>query len=261
MSRARTQPTEGNSAFVTAATVLGVFAIAQVAAVVWFVANFEPPGDAAEADASPIHQQALIPDQTDEKAPQISRTHTIANIPTVDPATVTPPVMEDQNRERIEKDVAIQNKSALYYLDQGMALRNEGDMQGALVHFNSAASLEKDHPRILYEFAITYEEMDLTSKAGNFWRTIYEMGRVRGGDYYALAEFRLKGKTPKVETVSVPSGPARKYLEIASAIAEPDETVAERRARCPQRPHQVSNGSRREPKICARSRRLLRYRQ
>ena len=142
-----------------------------------------------------------------------------------------------------------------------MMLRKEGDMQGALVHFNSAASLEKDHPRILYEFAITYDEMGLAAKAGNFWKSIYQLGPVRGGDYYSLADFRLKGQVPSApsapiapsaemdwempapaptpipaaegESAALPiqqplAAPAtEKILQISSAIAEPDPTVAE----------------------------------
>ena len=109
------------------------------------------------------------------EAPRINRTHSIANIPTIDPATVTPPAVDDQTSGGVDEEIAVTNKAALFYLDQGMALRNDGDMQGALVHFNSAASLEKDHPRILYEFAVTYEEMGLSEKAANFWKSIYHI--------------------------------------------------------------------------------------
>lgn len=188
------------------------------------------------------------------EAPRFARTHSVANIPTIDPGAVTPPAIDEAAAGDVDEEIPIQNKAALFYLDQGMMLRKEGDMQGALVHFNSAASLEKDHPRILYEFAITYEEMGLVAKAGNFWKSIYEMGSVRGGDYYSLADFRLKGQAPNAPNAPnagmdeempaptlaaggesttlplqnpLPTPSTEKILQISSAIAEPDHTVAE----------------------------------
>ena len=167
----------------------------------------------------------------------------LIRLPTFPPLTLHPPLphtSEPDSGKAVEQDVAVQNKAALFYLDQGMALRNDGDMQGALGHFNSAASLEKDHPRILYEFAITYEEMGLSNKATNFWKSIYQMGRVRSGDYFSLADFRLKGQGPEIE-IDVDNGsPAaeaeqnlaaantsKRILKVASAVAERDDTVAE----------------------------------
>ncbi|MGK0185323.1 MAG: tetratricopeptide (TPR) repeat protein [Verrucomicrobiales bacterium] len=234
---ATSKPTDGSNAFTIAAMVLGVIAFVQVGAVVWFVAQYEPKqtrkttNDAA-VDGAFILSAPTAPVAANSETPKINRTHAVANIPTIDPASATPPAIAEPRESEVSEDVAIQNKAALYYLDQGMALRNDGDMQGALVHFNSAASLEKDHPRILYEFAITYEEMRLTSKAANFWDSIFAMGPVRGGDYYSLADFRIKGQLPEtgneIETsLDTLAGPVKKILKIASAIAEPDNTVAE----------------------------------
>ena len=45
----KAKPTDGSFAFKTAATVLGVIALAQVAAVVWFVFTYEPKKDDAGA--------------------------------------------------------------------------------------------------------------------------------------------------------------------------------------------------------------------
>lgn len=230
MSTPAPKPSDGSRAFATAATVLGIIALAQVGAVIWFVAQYEPPPNEAAQAGSTIAETppstALVAESPvgGGEAPKFNRTHAVANIPTIDPSTATPPAIDELDPGEVDEEVAIENKAALYYLDQGMALRNDGDMQGALVHFNSAASLEKDHPRILYEFAITYEEMGLSNKAANFWKSIFAMGPIRGGDYYSLADYRLKGQVPKPEKAV---GPTKKTLKIASAIAEPDDTVAE----------------------------------
>ncbi|MEZ5324006.1 MAG: hypothetical protein R3F19_02960 [Verrucomicrobiales bacterium] len=261
MSRPKANPADGSSAFTTAATVLGLIALAQVAAVAWFVTQYEPENGEPNGSTSTIASSASLgspgtniisaPEAAVNEAPRIARTHAVANIPTIDPGTVTPPAV-DETGDGVDEEIPIQNKAALYYLDQGMMLRADGDMQGALVHFNSAASLEKDHPRILYEFAITYEEMGLSAKAANFWKSIYQMGPVRGGDYYSLADFRLKGQAPEARdeyllpdlsgelasatppvadplpvTPAAKVAPVRKILKIGSAIAEPDKTVAE----------------------------------
>lgn len=239
MSNHPEQSPEGNSGFVVAASVLGLVALAQVLAVAWFVVNFKPvedkgDGGVNEPSGFPLLPQDSLAQPSGGQGPhEIHRPRTVANIPNIDPASVMSALAEPQSSDdAIEREIAVQNKAALFYLDKGMALRNDGDMQGALVHFNSAASLEKDHPRILYEFAITYEKMGLSHKADNFWNSIHALGRVRGGDYYALADFRLKGESPEAEAFDphqseAPVAPARKFVEVASAIAEPDENIAE----------------------------------
>lgn len=229
---------------------LGAIAVGQIAAVAWFIASLEPVAEPVARNMPPAVADPVSPaiEEHAHSAPEAAaptQTQAAANVPPIEPAPAIPPAAEQALADGVNQQVALQNKAALFFLDKGMALRNEGDMQGALVHFTSAASLEENHPRILYEFAVTYEKMGLESKAIQFWKSIYGMGRTRGGDYFSLADFRLKGQAPSApgapgapipdglptdpdpEAAGVASAPERGFLEIASVIQEPDDTVAE----------------------------------
>jgi tetratricopeptide (TPR) repeat protein len=221
---------EGRNAFTIAASILGLFALGQVAAVVLFVANYAPTETSIESasagDDFPLINRPRTRVRPAPPAP-MNRTRPVAIAP-IDPSTMQPPVPETSPAPGtgITDEIAIQNKSALTYLDKGMHSRDRGDMRGALIKFRAAAALEPNHPRVLYEFAMTFEQMGLTEKATQTWRSIYELGQVRAGDYFLLADFRLKGKQPKSDTESIPE-PSNQSLKIARAVAERDLSVTE----------------------------------
>ena len=65
---------------------------------------------------------------------------------------------------------------------------------GAAVQAFKAAWLKQpDHPKLNYQLAHTYDLMGLEGKAQPLWNTLINLGRA-GGDYYQLAEMRLKKK-------------------------------------------------------------------
>lgn len=80
-------------------------------------------------------------------------------------------------------------------------LREQGDMQGAVEALKSADLREPDHPEILGEMAITYEEMGLSSRSEPLWRQIYTFGEANAGGYYTLA-------SSKIGTRPAPAGAA-----------------------------------------------------
>ncbi len=85
----------------------------------------------------------------------------------------------------------------------GIRLRNEGDAQGALARFRSAADiLNTDHPVLLSELGRTYEIMGLQKKAAACWEQIYRMGESGAGDYYVIADVRLRGLDPGTDVGS-----------------------------------------------------------
>lgn len=72
-------------------------------------------------------------------------------------------------------------------------VRKKGDMVNALEALKQADLHEPDHPEILSELAITYEELGLTEKAQAMWHKVMAMGEAGAGGYYVLARSRLNG--------------------------------------------------------------------
>ena len=78
------------------------------------------------------------------------------------------------------------------------ALRERGDTSTALTRLREAQVILPSHPLIISEMAITYEKMELTDKALEQWRRIYEFGE-RAGIYYAAAEAKMRALRIPVE--------------------------------------------------------------
>jgi hypothetical protein len=85
------------------------------------------------------------------------------------------------------------------------ALREQGDMQAAIENLKSADLREPNHPEILGEMALTYEEMGIASRAEPLWRQIYTMGEAAAGGYYTLASSKIgSSTTAPAEGSSIP---------------------------------------------------------
>jgi len=100
-------------------------------------------------------------------------------------------------------------------LQEGIELRDRGDMTNALARFQEALDSEPNNTAVLEEIAKTYESMQLLDRANETWRRIKEMGPSAGAAY-ELADQRLKlGVSPPAAT--------------ASDVASPSADVAARR--------------------------------
>jgi len=84
----------------------------------------------------------------------------------------------------------------------GRELRAGGNMQGALKALRQAETALPDHPVVLSELAVTFEQMGLDEKARGYWERVDGLGPDRAGDYFAMAHRFLSGETAPVETSS-----------------------------------------------------------
>ena len=97
----------------------------------------------------------------------------------------------------LPEDKQIRDPIVLETIADGIRLRTEGDAQGALTQFRAAAAAIGDNPVVLAELGRTYEIMDLEDKAIASWEKIYAMGDAGAGDYYVMADARLRGLRPE----------------------------------------------------------------
>ena len=124
--------------------------------------------------------------------------------PTV-PSVPTAPVRLVESKPKAipaTLDVPITDPAILENLAIGLAARGKGDMQTALQAFRSAWQGQPDHPKLIYQLARTLDLMGLESKARPHWNTLVTLGRT-AGDYFDLAEMRIKGKSNTAADVAV----------------------------------------------------------
>ncbi len=126
------------------------------------------------------------------------------------PSTVVP---------KLPLDKQIKNPRAMQGVMTARGLRDQGDMQAAIEALKESDLTEPNHPEILGEMAITYEEMGIASKAEALWRQIYTMGEGAAGGYYALASSKIGNPEPAISApgssipVPVTLGPCRLSCE------------------------------------------------
>jgi hypothetical protein len=104
------------------------------------------------------------------------------------PATPAKPA---KPRPSLPLDKQVKNPQAMQAVMAARALREQGDMQAAIENLKSADLREPNHPEILGEMALTYEEMGIASRAEPLWRQIYTMGEAAAGGYYTLASSKI----------------------------------------------------------------------
>lgn len=123
----------------------------------------------------------------------------------------------------------IDDESVLEALDAGIRLRSEGDMMGALAALRLADELQPDHPAILHEFALTYRQMGLEEKSGEFIDRILAMGDAGAGDYFMVWDMWSRGAPmPGIDSTRGP-GPARALrLGRIEALRDPAVTQGEK---------------------------------
>lgn len=72
--------------------------------------------------------------------------------------------------------------------------RASSNMESALRDLREAETAIPDHPRVLGGLAATLSQMGLDNKAKAYWEKLYDLGPIRGGSYYKLAESKIKGE-------------------------------------------------------------------
>jgi hypothetical protein len=118
-------------------------------------------------------------------------------------------------------DVPIEDPEILPHLDQGLHLRSEGDMRGALEELRLAYNLRPDHPKLIYQLAYTMDLMGLEGKAAPLWLSLSQLGTA-AGDYFKLAQMRLEEKPPDAAILGKEEREG--HLRIAEAKSEKDST-------------------------------------
>jgi len=113
------------------------------------------------------------------------------------PIVIRPPV---EIATAAPLDVPITDEACLAHLDEGIYLRDRGDMVGAVVELRKALEMAPEHPRLLYQLAAALDGMSQEQKAAPLWRQLRLLGK-DAGNYYQLAIDRLKdgGSIPAPE--------------------------------------------------------------
>jgi hypothetical protein len=76
-------------------------------------------------------------------------------------------------------------------------IRDKGDMSGTLASLRDAQKLFPDDPKIIGEFATTYEQMGLVDKSLAQWKRLMDLGE-KAGDLYGVAAEKVRvGVIPK----------------------------------------------------------------
>lgn len=116
-------------------------------------------------------------------------------------------------------DVPILDEACLRFLDEGIYLRERGDMQGALKELRQALELAPGHPKLIYQLALTLDGMGQERKAAEHWRKLRLLGS-GAGNYYELAVERLKegGSLPAPEDVVFEGEEAKEGRFVVSGV-------------------------------------------
>jgi serine/threonine protein kinase/N-acetylmuramoyl-L-alanine amidase len=102
-------------------------------------------------------------------------------------------------------------------------LRAGGETEGLMDLLKAAEGMDQNHPAVLKEFALTYEQMGLTEKAKQYWQRIVNAGPAESGFYYGLAQARLAQLGVIITTLGTPaiSGPPME-AGASLSVSEPE---------------------------------------
>ena len=206
------KPTAG-ATFYVACGMLAAVALGQLAIGVW-------GWQLRQAEKNqPVVVKAVPPVQTAPKpepvvAPPTPPTPVAAPTPAPEPVTTAPAVRMVEAKSKpipATLDVPITDPAILEQLQIGLQARDKGDMQTALQAFRAAWQMQRDHPKLIYQLARTLDLMGLESKAQPHWNTLITFGHA-AGDYFDLAEMRIKGKGASSDIATVEEGEGRLHL-------------------------------------------------
>lgn len=120
----------------------------------------------------------------------------------------------------------LKNPQAVEAVIAARTLREQGDMLAAIESLKAADVREPDHPEIIGEMALTYEEMGVVSKAEPLWRQIYTMGEANAGDYYTLSADKIGHRG--ASSPPPQSAPSPVTLGVCQLTREPLQKQGER---------------------------------
>ncbi len=104
-------------------------------------------------------------------------------------------------------------------------LRASGETQSVLELLSAAEGMAQNHPEVLKEFALTYEQMGFHDQARQYWQRIEALGSTAAGPLHLTAREKL-GRAGEVEVISPPS--ATPVFPISPAVASGEiETAPE----------------------------------
>lgn len=116
-----------------------------------------------------------------------------ANATVAAPLNVSPTPIPS-SAQTLSAGKPLQNPQVLEAIEAGKLARKQGDMQASLEALRSAEAREPNHPLILSQMALTYEEMGIRTKAMAAWRSIVAMGETNAGSFFTLAKSKLEGR-------------------------------------------------------------------
>lgn len=137
-----------------------------------------------------------VPAPLTPSTPYPSSLPPVATAPSRRPAP--PPISNPSPKLALPLGKELKDPQAEEAVIAARSLREQGDMQAAIESLKAADLRVPDHPEIVGEMALTYEEMGVTSKAEPLWRQIYTMGEANAGEYYTLASGKIgnRGAAP-----------------------------------------------------------------
>lgn len=204
----------GGASFCVACGVLAIIAIAQLGVGLWGMKRQQTSADMTKTEATIPLVPISTPPSSDPSGKQSGEIGTIAPVATTSPQpspasiprTAMPKVDEPFVTQtiplalpkttippKLSLDVPITDPDILEQLEIGMAARKKSDNQVALEAFRNAWKKRPDHPSLIYQLAETLDQMGLEGKAQPHWNTLISLGHA-AGDYYELAEMRIKNK-------------------------------------------------------------------
>jgi len=159
------------------------------------------PGTATAENAAPnaATEAAELAAREREIALEAAELQLLSNLPQAHPSA---PASEParQNSQSITPQSRVNGLVQL-----ARALRDRGDTSTALTRLREAQVILPNHALIVSEMALTYEKMQLTDKAIEQWRRIYEFGE-KAGIYYTAAEAKLRAlQLPETEAYDQPA--------------------------------------------------------
>ncbi len=203
--------------FLIAISLLGLIALAQVAALVWRTLSPEPapalttappqvvkPESASPSlETAPPQPQTLAPSlpatpaldiaAAEEQIAAAAELEVLASLPKATPPPLAPPAPAAQEpviRPRAPHSASSPEARVNGLVHLARVLRERGDNSTALTRLREAQVILPNHALIISELALTYERMQLPQKAIEQWRRIYDFGE-KAGIYYAAAEAKL----------------------------------------------------------------------
>ena len=168
---------------IIAASVLSVLAFFQVVIVLIVFLRQKDTATVTSVVPAPAVSQALVKPGTSSIPQKIERASPILAEPPIAAST-----LDEASIAPTEVDILVKRATTI---------RDKGDMTGTLASLRDAQKIFPDDPKIVAEFATTYEQMGLVDKALAQWKRVMDAGE-KAGDLYGVAAEKVRvGVTPK----------------------------------------------------------------